>query len=482
MLRALAFVDLETTGASAVKDRITEIGVVLVDADGVREWSRLINPQARIPGFIEQLTGISNEMVSDAPLFAEVADELRELLRNRLFIAHNARFDYGFLKNEFQRLGMNFQANVLCTVKLSRRLFPEFHQHNLDSLIARHQFSVGRRHRALADAQVLHQFWAMIGGRFSAEHLEQQVNRLISRSSLPPHIDADLPYTLPEGPGVYMFYGENDLPLYIGKSVNLRQRVLAHFAADYRSNKEMNLSLQVRRVTWRECGGEIGALLLEARLIKELSPVFNQRLRRKNALCAWRLQANGEGLSPVLQWAGELGFGGQSQLYGLYHSAREAQKSLRALAEEHALCLAALGLEHTSPGRPCFAYQLKSCRGACVGAEAASVHAERLLAALSEVKLAVWPYPGPVAIREGDDWLVLDNWCFMGVAHSELEAEALLRSGQPGFDRDTFRTLAKALSKAKVTPLIRRESMSGESVGPGAWVEPSAANFPAAEV
>lgn len=159
-MRPLAFVDLETTGATATADRVTEIGIVEVDEDGsVREWQQLVNPGTRIPPFIEQLTGISNEMVADAPPFAAVADETLRRLEGRLFIAHNARFDYGFLKNEFKRLGIAFRAPVLCTVKLSRTLYPEFHRHNLDSLIERHGLQADARHRALADAQLIHQFW-----------------------------------------------------------------------------------------------------------------------------------------------------------------------------------------------------------------------------------------------------------------------------------------------------------------------------------
>ena len=171
--RALAFVDLETTGATATSDRITEIGIIEVDADGaVREWQQLVNPGTRIPPFIEQLTGISNALVADAPAFADVADETLRRLQGRLFIAHNARFDYGFLKNEFRRIGVAFRAPVLCTVKLSRRLFPEHKRHNLDSLIERHNLAVGARHRALADAQLIHQFWQKIHVDRSNDEIE----------------------------------------------------------------------------------------------------------------------------------------------------------------------------------------------------------------------------------------------------------------------------------------------------------------------
>jgi DNA polymerase-3 subunit epsilon len=452
-MQPLAFVDLETTGGSASKDRITEIGMVLVDDDGVREWSQLIQPQTRIPLFIEQLTGISNDMVANAPSFAAVAAEVDALLEGRLFIAHNARFDYGFLKNEFKQLGMLFKPQVLCTVKLSRALYPQYERHNLDSLIERHQLQAKQRHRALADAQLIHQFWQQATQQFSAEVILATVKKLVQRSSLPSQLDPTIIRELPEGSGVYLFYGENDLPLYIGKSVNIRQRVLSHFSADHRNSKEMSLSQQTKRIDWIETGGELGALLTEARLIKQLTPVHNQRLRRKNALCAWQLQQKQDQLLPQLTWANDLDFGVQDNLYGLYSNQRDAQKSLRSLAEQHQLCLGLLGLEKVGSGKPCFAHQLKRCRGACVGKESSLEHATRLLTAMGKLKLASWLYPGAIGIREADELHVIDHWCYLGTARSEDEVEALLQQGRPAFDRDTYMTLLKALKKCQIVNL-----------------------------
>ncbi|AEG00400.1 3'-5' exonuclease family protein [Methylomonas methanica] len=455
-MQPLAFVDLETTGASATQDRITEIGIVLVDDGEVREWSQLVYPQMRIPLFIEQMTGISNSMVEQAPPFAEIAQQVEQLLQGRLFIAHNARFDYGFLKNEFKRIGMPFQPSVLCTVKLSRALFPQHRHHNLDSLIQRHGLTVTDRHRALADAQAIHQFWQRLSHEFTADTLSDTVQKLVNRSSLPSHIDPMLVHELPEGPGVYLFYGENDLPLYIGKSVNIRQRVLSHFSADHRTNKAMNLSQQLRRIDWIETGGELGALLTEARLIKQLMPVHNQRLRRKNALCAWQLRQQGEQLIPTLTWASDLDFGTQDNLYGLYHSQRDAQKALRNLAEQQQLCLSELGLEKTGKDKPCFARQLKRCLGACVGTEKPLQHAARLLAAMHTLKLTSWPYPGAIGIREADDVHIIDHWCYLGTAKTDTEIDEVLNAGRPAFDRDTYMTLCKALKKAKPVLLHHR--------------------------
>jgi DNA polymerase-3 subunit epsilon len=197
----LAFVDLETTGATATADRITEIGIIEVDADGVREWSTLVNPGVPISSFIESLTGISSAMVASAPAFAEVASEVLARLEGRLFIAHNARFDYGFLKNEFKRAGLDFRATVLCTVKLSRKLFPQHPRHNLDSLIERHGLQVSARHRALGDARLIHQFWQQLLASVEPEVLAATVAKLTARPSLPANLDAAAIDALPDGPG-----------------------------------------------------------------------------------------------------------------------------------------------------------------------------------------------------------------------------------------------------------------------------------------
>ena len=135
----VAFVDLETTGTTPTGDRVTEIGIVRISGgELVDEWSSLVDPGCPIPEDIQVLTGITHAMVRGAPGFGELAREVRERLEGRLFVAHNARFDYGFLKNEFRRVGISFTADVLCTVRLSRRLYPEASSHGLDAVVERH--------------------------------------------------------------------------------------------------------------------------------------------------------------------------------------------------------------------------------------------------------------------------------------------------------------------------------------------------------
>jgi DNA polymerase-3 subunit epsilon len=184
----LAIVDLETTGAHPAWDRVTEIAVVEVqDGEVVSEWSTLVNPGTSIPPAIQALTGITNAMVAHAPSFDDLAPGLYERLEGRVFVAHNARFDYGFLRHAFERAGLRFQARTLCTVKLSRRLYPDHARHNLDSLIDRHQLHCSSRHRALGDAQAVWQFLRVAAEERGAEELQSVARQLAQLPALPAH-------------------------------------------------------------------------------------------------------------------------------------------------------------------------------------------------------------------------------------------------------------------------------------------------------
>lgn len=464
----LIFIDLETTGANPAADRITEIGLVEVDRAGtVTRWSSLVNPGISIPAFIQGLTGISNSMVRDAPSFKELASDLYERLHGALFIAHNARFDYGFLRNAFREAGYAFRSEVLCTVKLSRKLFPEEARHNLDALIARHGLIPDKRHRALADADLIWQFWQKIGQQLPRERLMSTLQSLLQRASLPSHLPENMLDDLPDTPGVYLFYGENDLPLYVGKSVHLRQRVMSHFSADHKLYKEMRLSQQLHRVEWRETVGEVGALLLEAQLVKSLQPIHNRRLRRQSSLCAWRLENDASGRSqPALSYASEADFGRTDFVYGLFSSRRNAEATLRELAEQHQLCLVHLGLEsRAQPDKPCFAWQLRRCKGVCIGKESPAVHHARLLGALSGLRVKTWPYQGAVGLVEAGSGgrtavHLVNNWCYLGTADSEAALQDLIEHApsRPVFDMDTYKILSKALAKRHLT--VRKLSVS----------------------
>ena len=157
----IAIVDLETTGMSPARERVIEVGICLAEGGAVvEEWSTLVNPDTPIPPFIERHTGISTAMVTHAPPFGEIAGAVARRLEGRVVVAHNAAFDVGFLKSEFRRAGHCFAAHALCTVRLSRALYPKERRHGLDALIERFGLPCANRHRALDDARAL---WHLLG-------------------------------------------------------------------------------------------------------------------------------------------------------------------------------------------------------------------------------------------------------------------------------------------------------------------------------
>jgi DNA polymerase III subunit epsilon len=462
----IACVDLETTGGHPLLHRVIEVGIVtLRGGEVVEEWSSLVNPGGRIPRNISAFTGITDEMVADAPAFADLRDEVLARLEGRLFVAHNARFDYGFLRNEFRRLGLKFRAPVLCTVKLSRRMDAGERGHSLDAVMARHGIECTARHRALGDAQVLARFLPILRRRHAAAELEQVVADLVRESPLPPQLDPELLDDLPEGPGVYRFWGENDALLYVGKSVNLRTRVLSHFAADHRESKELKLSRQVRRVDWQETAGEFGALLLESRWVKALEPLHNRRLRAARECWTIVLEGEGDGLRARVEEMAELGTEpfsasekgsvpnseekGDSPHFGTFRSKRDAQKALDEIVRAHQLCRKALGLE---PGEgSCFGFQVGRCRGVCSGREPAALHAARAQLAFAPQRLKPWPFRGRLAVCERDwrgeqELHVFDQWRYLGTVRDEDSLAALDRPAG-GFDIDTYRILERFLRK-----------------------------------
>ena len=455
----LAFVDLETTGTMAAVDAITEIGIVRIDADPgeptalrVSEWSTLVNPGVPIPPAIEALTGITNAMVRAAPPFDRVADEVVARTTGALLVAHNARFDYGFLKHAFARLQRTFSARVLCTVRLSRRLFPHEPRHSLDSVIARHGLAIDGRHRALGDARVLWTFIQTLYRDLAPEAIEAAARRVLKTPSLPPQLPPDALDALPEAPGVYRFYGLNALPLYIGKSTNLRERVAAHFSADYRSATDQRLSAEIQRIEFEETAGELGALLREAALVKSLLPAHNHALRRKAESGVLALPASPGPPTFILAAAVE-----PAELagkFGPFASRRHARATLGSLASEHQLCWKALGLERRLG--PCFARQVKRCAGVCIGAETAQAHHDRLHRALANHAIPRWPHPGLAAIRErtmfGErvDVHLIRDWCWLGTARDDGELGRLIEAPpRPVFDADIARLLIRTVGRGR---------------------------------
>ncbi|SET82418.1 DNA polymerase-3 subunit epsilon [Marinobacter segnicrescens] len=448
-----AFLDLETTGGSAGHDRITEIGIRFWrDGEVVDEWQTLLNPQMRIPPFIERFTGISNEMVADAPLFEDIADELEERLKGSVFVAHNARFDYGFVKAEFRRLLRPFAAKVLCTVKLSRRLYPQYKRHNMDALIQRHGLGAVQRHRAMGDVTAMMEFFNHALADHGNESVEEAVRTLLQRPSVPSHMPPDVLDEVPAVPGVYRFYGENDVLLYVGKSTNIAQRVASHFSGDHNSGKGIRLSESMRRLEWTETAGELGALLLELKQIKGLRPMYNRRSRPAKALWSIELTESGQGYLQA-RLVRQIEPHRLGHYYGLFRSKRDALRALTGIASKNELCNKLLDLEPADQQGPCFQRTLGRCKGACEGEEDVTRYNLRVQIAFHSLRLKTWPWQGPVGVMEQNpntgrtDILIIYNWMHVATVHSEEELSDLsLRGTAVTFDMDSYKLVVKALS------------------------------------
>jgi DNA polymerase-3 subunit epsilon len=442
----LAIVDIETTGSDPAADRVTEIAVL--EANGFAltgQWSTLVNPGTPLPGVIQALTGITQEMVDRAPRFAELAGELYERLAGRVFVAHNARFDYGFLRREFERAGIKYLAKTLCTVRLSRRLYPGEKGHDLDSLIERHGLECEMRHRALPDASALWQFLRIAAEEHGEEVFAVAARQVARQPALPPHLERAAIDAIPEAPGVYLFYDEGAAPLYIGKSRAMRSRVLQHFIAT------ASWTPRVRRIEWQRTAGELGALLREAELVKELDPLYNRQLRRPGQLCGFAF----DGKRLRLAGPDEIDAETLPFVYGLWRSRRAALQALRAAADEHRLCLQTLGFDVKRQGS-CLRHQMGRCAGVCAGRENIHVHHARVATALARLKSADWPHRGPLGVVEEDrsrdatEVHVLDRWCYLGTARCETEVAELLEARRPRFDFDHYRILSRHLGKRGV--------------------------------
>lgn len=470
-LHRLALLDLETTGLSPVTDRITEIGVVLLDHGQVTHcWSSLINPEQAIPPEIQWLTGLSAERLGRAPRFAQVWPMLSRLLAGRILVAHNARFDHGFLKAELRRIGERHFTEVLCTAQLSRRLHPESGSHGLDALCLRHGLESRaqtlaeqhaahcertQRHSALGDALRLGAFMQVLEHTQRADHLKQSIEALLRRPACPPHLDPAMLETLPDDPGVYVFRGAGGQPLYVGKAKNLSDRIRGHFHADSRLAIDARLSAQTHAIEVQPTAGEFSALILEAQWVKALNPLHNQRLRKTPG--ARFIALPGPGLAPRLISLADLLHQGPSPahwpagLYGPFTSAAAARSTLSHLGRVHGLCDAGIGLWHrgrVDAPAPCFSHQVGRCPGLCTGDESAASHHQRLLAALHPLRLPAWPLKDRWSFEETDPQtgrrasLEFFDWCPVTVQDGAGENGA---PHIPNFDPDIYRMLRRRI-------------------------------------
>ncbi len=461
----LAFLDIETSGGRCASDRIIEIGILRIeDNQVVKTYNTLVNPDCYVSPFIENYTGINKTELEQAPRFSQVKDVILELLDDCVLVAHNVRFDYGFLKNEFNRLGITFSIPHFCTVKLSRQLYPHYPKHNLDALIERFSLPCPQRHRALDDARAIWHFYQIIQQEFDQDRIEKSLKLCLKRPSLPAALSRDLIDNLPTTPGVYIFYGAEGYPLYVGKSINIKERVLSHFSSDYTSSREMNICQQVEQVEALPTCGELGALLQESKLVKTLQPLYNRKLRQSRRLVVVKKGLNSFGYQTAeIETIDSINPDQTEAILGVFRSVKQAKDFLLAAAKAHCLCHKLLNLEKSNS--TCFGYQLNVCHGACFQKEEMIRYNLRFLTAFGARYIKSWPFNSPIIIEEksgsGDksEAFVVGKWCLLGVYNMALGSEEMPSQEVPAqFDLDAYKILVRYVSSPKNATSIKRFS------------------------
>mgnify|MGYP002628713657 CR=1 FL=1 len=368
-----AIIDVETTGLSAKNEKITEIAILIHDGLKVIEsYQTLINPEKNIPYRITQLTGINNQMVHSSPKFYEVAKKIIELTEDKIIVGHNVRFDYSFLQSEFAEFGYAFQRKTLCTVKTSRKLIPGQASYSLGKLTASLGIPHGDQHRAFGDAkatailmEILYQIDPQIGG--------------VKALQLPKALTNEMIESLPHKTGVYYFLNTHEEIIYVGKSIDIHQRILQHLN-NYSTRKSVEMMNNIANINYYVTGGELSALLLESNDIKTLKPLYNRAQRRSLF---------------------NYGLFTKIDLEGYYHYSIEKTDAMSApltsfqsqdagkdflfrLVEEYELCQKFCGL-YQSQGA-CFDYQIHKCHGACIGKESPENYNRRFQLALDSLR------------------------------------------------------------------------------------------------
>lgn len=372
-----AIVDIETTGGYAENHRITEVAIYHHDGLQITDvFHTLINPGRNIPYYITGLTGITTEMVFNAPPFEEIADEIHQRLHGKVFVAHNVHFDYSFLKKELEQVGINLQSKKLCTVKLSRKIIPGLRSYSLGSLAESLGVEITNRHRAGGDAAATAKIFDYLLKRDHDGHILKALKRNAGDTILPPNLPKEEFDKLPALPGVYYFLNAHGNVIYVGKAINIKKRIAGHFAGDAREWSRSKIRNEIHHITYELTGNELIALILESQEIRRLWPKYNQA--QKFRVEEWGI-FNYEDRNGYLRFSANVVTRGARPLIR-FSTKGEAWNFLWEKVREFDLCPKLSGLQ-VSKGL-CFDYQSGACHGGCMGIEAPDLYNERAHAAI----------------------------------------------------------------------------------------------------
>jgi DNA polymerase-3 subunit epsilon len=377
-----SIVDIETTGGYAEYHRITEVAIYQFDGIRITDYYHtLVNPGRSIPYFITGLTGIDYELVRDAPSFEEVAAEIHDWLKDRVFVGHNAQFDYSFLKKEFETAGISWSAKKLCTVRLSRRIIPGLRSYSLGRLAESLGISIPNRHRAGGDAEATAKIFEELLRRDTDGHIAKALKRNSGETILPPNLSREQFDKLPTRPGVYYFLNERGEVIYVGKAINIKKRIAGHFTGDAREWNRQNVRNEIHSITYQLTGSELIALILESQEIHRLWPRYNLAQKYKgeewgvfdyedrNGYLRFSITPVGRGVRPLMSFG----------------SKADAWNFVWEMVQEFQLCPKLCGLQRTVGA--CHNHPSGECKGACMHAESPDEYNQRAAQAADSCSL-----------------------------------------------------------------------------------------------
>jgi len=376
-----AIVDIETTGGHAGAGSITEIAVILHNGqDEEGRYHTLVNPLITIPRYVQSLTGITDAMVADAPPFSAVAERLRNVLQGRIFVAHNVNFDYSFIHHQLGECGLAFDEKKLCTIRLSRKIFPHEPRYSLGNLCRSLGIPVNNRHRAMGDAEATVQLFARLLESDREGVIRQMLKQGSRESYLPNNLEASVVEGLPQDPGVYYFHDSKDKVIYVGKAVNLRKRVTSHFSNNSISRRKQEMMRNVHRISFERCGSEFMANVWESIEIKRLWPAYNHSQKKWEfgfGLCTY------EDRNSILR----IGIERQRKHMQAIHTFNlliEGHAMIRDMVREFSLCPKYCFLQTSND--PCTGIAEGYCQGVCEGKEKKDRYNARVREALASLK------------------------------------------------------------------------------------------------
>ncbi|RZL56088.1 MAG: DNA polymerase III subunit epsilon [Pedobacter sp.] len=376
-----AIVDIETTGGHASANGITEVAINIHDGNQIVErYTTLINPKRDIPVYITALTGIDDEMLKDAPIFEDVALQIYQLLHNKIFVAHNVNFDYSFLKHHLANAGYDLQCRKLCTVRLSRKVFPGKVSYSLGKLCNALQIPINNRHRASGDADATSILFNLLLEHDSEGIIAEMLKKTSKEQVLPPNLDKAAIMKLPNQPGVYYFKDNKGKIVYVGKAKDLKKRVTSHFTGNQPNRQRQDFLRTIHHVDYVTCGTELMALILEANEIKRLWPENNRAMKRYEHKYDLYIFEDQNGYMRLAIDKHKK----NNKAFQSFNNLLEGYNYLNMLVEKYQLCAKLCYLQKTAS--KCIAHENGQCFGACSGIETVAVYNKRLNAALDDIQ------------------------------------------------------------------------------------------------